>query len=480
MGSYENAVQDWTACPDTRLSADCHHRIVKGSTPCSVNFLVNKISVTMNISKAFKDIVSRWRGVLKNRDVRWLYAGQLISQIGEGLSKVALLWFVYNTTESALKMTLVGVLQTVPPLVFGPFAGVLLDRLPKRMTMIVIDVARTGLLSLIPILYALGHLSLLWLYTLVFVIAMFSMAFGPTLNAALPRLVKKEQLVGINALMQSALTVGQLMGPALSGILIAAIGAQNVLYVNAGTFFVAALMMIPVKIPHIEAVGRWQHAWPQAVEDFRTGLRFIFIKQRLLLLLMVIASIFSFGSQGFVYLLPMIAEKILQVGSVGLGWLWSSLSIGFLLATVLVVVIKNQDICHRMLLMAGASAVGGGAALVLLLPWPFLIAAVFIAIIGISSGLLTPLVSASLQERTPHDLLARVFGIFNTGTMAFAMLGMTVLGWASDKFGASVSLMTIGSAQLGAAAFAAVLLPLCSRLAKESGSKSPASRRAVA
>jgi len=74
----------------------------------------------MNISKAFKDIVSRWRGVLKNRDVRWLYAGQLISQIGEGLSKVALLWFVYNTTESALKMTLVGVLQTVPPLVFGP------------------------------------------------------------------------------------------------------------------------------------------------------------------------------------------------------------------------------------------------------------------------------------------------------------------------------------------------------------------------
>jgi hypothetical protein len=66
--------------------------------------------------------------LLRNRNVRWLYAGQIISQIGDGVTKVALLWFVYNTTESALKMTLIGVLQTVPPLIFGPFAGVVFHR----------------------------------------------------------------------------------------------------------------------------------------------------------------------------------------------------------------------------------------------------------------------------------------------------------------------------------------------------------------
>ena len=432
----------------------------------------------MRISQALRESASKWGRLLKNKNVRWLFAGQLISQIGEGVSKVALLWFVYNMTESALKMTLVGVLQTVPPLVFGPFAGVLLDRVSKRTAMIVIDLMRTILLILIPVFYALERLSLPWLYTLVFLIAMFSMAFGPALNAALPRLVKREQLVGVNALMQSALSVGQLMGPALSGILIAAIGAQNVLYVNAGAFLVSAFMKIPVKIPHIVRAGRRHGAWAQAGKDFRDGLRFMFVKQQLLLLLMVIASIFSFGSQGFVYLLPMIGDQILHVGSVGLGWLWSSLSIGILLATVLLVVLKGHEICRRMLLMAGASAIGGGAALVLLLPWPFLVAALLIAVIGISSGLITPLVSASLQERTPHDLLARVFGVFNTGTMAFAMLGMTVLGWASDRFGASVSLITIGSAQLGAAAFTAMLLPLCYRLARESVSRSTTQRNA--
>ena len=418
--------------------------------------------------------------LLRNRNVRWLYAGQIISQIGDGVTKVALLWFVYNTTESALKMTLIGVIQTVPPLIFGPFAGVVLDRMSKRTAMIVIDLVRAGLLTLVPVLYALGHLSLAWLYVLVFVIALFSMAFGPALNATLPRLVKKNQLIGINALMQSALTVGQLFGPALSGILIAVIGAQNVLYVNSGAFLVSALFIFPLKIPHVEAAGR-RGAWSNALNDFQDGLRFIFIKQRLLLLLMVIASVFSFGATGFVYLLPMIGNQILHVGSVGLGWLWSSLSIGILVATTGLLLIKEQQVCRRMLVIAAASAVGGGAALVLLRHWPLPFAAALIAVIGGSSGLITPLVSASLQERTPKELLARVFSVFNTGSMAFAMLGMTVLGWASDAFGASVSLISIGSAQLAAAALTAVLLPLCYRLARESAhqSSSAKSRRAA-
>jgi len=421
-----------------------------------------------------------FRMLLRNRNVRWLYAGQIISQIGDGVTKVALLWFVYNTTESALKMTLIGVLQTVPPLIFGPFAGVVLDRMSKRTAMIVIDLVRAGLLTLVPLLYALGHLSLAWLYVLVFVIALFSMAFGPALNATLPRLVKKDQLIGINALMQSALTVGQLLGPALSGILIAIIGAQNVLYVNAGAFLISALCKFPLKIPHVEAAGRGRGAWSNATKDFRDGLRFIFIKQRLLLLLMVIASVFSFGATGFVYLLPMIGDQILHVGSVGLGWLWSSLSIGILVATTSLFLIKEQQVCRRMLVIAAASAVGGGAALVLLRHWPLPLAAALIAVIGGSSGLITPLVSASLQERTPKELLARVFSVFNTGSMAFAMLGMTVLGWASDAFGASISLISIGSAQLAAAALTAVLLPLCYRLARESAhqSASAKSRRA--
>src|SRR5690348_3636619 len=147
----------------------------------------------MSKSATHRGASAGWRSLLRDRNVRWLFAGQTISQVGDGVSKVALLWFVYAMTDSALKMSLIGVLQTIPPLAFGPFAGVLLDRLDKRKAMIVIDVMRAVLLAAIPILYALGLLNLPWLYVLVFVTAMFSMAFGPALNATLPLIVKKEQ-----------------------------------------------------------------------------------------------------------------------------------------------------------------------------------------------------------------------------------------------------------------------------------------------
>jgi hypothetical protein len=67
---------------------------------------------------------SRWWDLLKTRDFGLLFAGQTISQVGDSLNKVALLWFVYELTGSALKMTVIGLLQTLPPLVMGPLIGV--------------------------------------------------------------------------------------------------------------------------------------------------------------------------------------------------------------------------------------------------------------------------------------------------------------------------------------------------------------------
>jgi MFS family permease len=417
-----------------------------------------------------------WRQLLRDRSVRWLYAGQIISQVGDGVSKVALLWFVYAMTDSALKMSLIGVLQTIPPLLFGPFAGVLLDRIDKRRAMIVIDVVRTGLLSLIPILYAMGLLSLPVLYVLVFVIAMFSMAFGPALNATLPLIVKKEQLTRVNALMQSAMTIGQLLGPALSGILIAAIGAQNALYVNAGAFLVSALCKLPLRLPDIRPHRTSQNVWRQAVKDLQDGIKFVFVKQRLLFLLMIVASIFTLGSTAFVYLLPVIGDRLLHVGAVALGWLWS-LSVGILMTTAWLLWRPQQSFCARIWMIAVAAGVAAFAVPALLMSESVLVAAGLIAGIGATSGLITPLVSASLQERTPKDLMARVFGLFNTGTMVFSMIGMTLFGWIADSFGPGVSLTTIGVVNGAAAIVSFVLLPRCYRLAKETSAQSTQSLR---
>ena len=418
-----------------------------------------------------------WRQLLRDRNVRWLFAGQTISQVGDGVSKVALLWFVYALTDSALKMSLIGVLQTIPPLVFGPFAGVLIDRLDKRKAMMVIDLARTGLLASIPLLYTAGLLTLPLLYVLVFVTAMFSMAFGPALNSTLPLIVKKEQLTGVNALMQSAMTIGQLFGPALSGMLIAAIGAQNALYVNAAAFCISALAKIPLRLPHVRAHRSGDNVLRQAVNDLRDGVRFVFVKQRLLFLLMIVASICTLGSTAFVYLLPVIGDRLLHVGTVALGWLWSSLSLGILGTTAWLIWKPQQTICARIWLIAVAAAIAAGAVPGLLMNDSILWAVGLIVAIGATSGLITPLVATSLQERTPKELMARVFGLFNTGTMVFAMIGMTLFGWIADRFGPGIGLAAIGLVNGAAAIVSMGLLPWCYRLASETSARPAQSLR---
>ena len=121
-----------------------------------------------------------WR-LIQTRDFGLLWWGQTTSQIGEGLNKVALLWFVYELTGSVMKMTMVGLLQTIPPLLFGPLIGVYLDRLPKKAVMIWVDLLRAVLTFLIPALYAMDMLSIEGLYGLIFLTSVVSTVFGLSL-----------------------------------------------------------------------------------------------------------------------------------------------------------------------------------------------------------------------------------------------------------------------------------------------------------
>jgi MFS transporter, DHA3 family, macrolide efflux protein len=141
---------------------------------------------------------SGWE-LLKTRNFSLLFSGQLVSQIGDSMSKVALLWFVYELTGSAFKMAEIGLLQTIPPLVFGPLIGVYLDRMKKKPVMIWVDLIRTGLVLIIPLLYSLEALTLGRLYMLVFAISIVSSVFGPALASSVPLLVPRAQLTAANA-----------------------------------------------------------------------------------------------------------------------------------------------------------------------------------------------------------------------------------------------------------------------------------------
>ena len=397
---------------------------------------------------------SGWE-LLRTRSFALLFSGQAVSQIGDSMNKVALLWFVYELTGSAFKMTVIGLLQTIPPLVFGPLIGVYLDRMRKKPLMIWVDLIRTGLVVLIPLLYAMEALTLEWLYVLVFATSIVSTIFGPALASVVPLLVPRTQLTAANALVQSTTNIGLLIGPAVSGVGIAMVGAQNVLYIDAATFLVSALCLMPIRLHETLQA----HARPAdratIVQDLLVGFRFIFVQQRTVLLLMLTAALYSLGASAFVFLLPVFATQLLDASAVELGWLWSSLGIGMLAASVWLAWINQGDFQNRLRLISAALAVGAVAVGTLGMLEAPVMAAALIIVFGGSTAIFTPIVWAMLQELTPAPLLGRVFTTFSTGAMASAMTGMAGFGWVTDVVGPAASLVGIGTLLLATAAVAA-------------------------
>jgi MFS family permease len=385
-----------------------------------------------------------WR-LVKTRDFGLLWWGQVTSQVGEGLNKVALLWFVYELTGSALMIAMVGLLQTIPPLVFGPLIGVYLDRLPKKKVMVWVDLIRTVMTFLIPALYGLGLLNLEGLYILIFLTSMVSTVFGPALVSAVPLLVRRSELVSANALIQGTNNIGILLGPAVSGILIAMIGAQHVLYVNAATFLISALCLIPIRITETLRQTPEDSALPGSVlRDLAVGFRFVFGDRSTVFLLVIISALYNLGASAFIFVLPVYAKELLHVGPVQLGWLWSALGIGMLSASSWLALQGKNDVQSRMHILVRGTTMGGLAVCSLsLLESPF-IAAAFVTLVGAGAAVLNPVVWALLQEITPSHLMGRVLTTFSTGSMAAAMVGMSGFGWVADAIGPAASLIGLG------------------------------------
>ena len=114
--------------------------------------------------------------------------------------------------------------------------------------------------------------------------------------------------------------IGVLLGPAMSGLGIALIGAQNVLYVNAGTFFVSALFLLPICVRHTRVSGDLKAVSTPIIQDMMVGFRFVFLQQRVVFGLMITAVLYNLAISAFVFLFPVVAKELLQVGPMELGW----------------------------------------------------------------------------------------------------------------------------------------------------------------
>ena len=386
------------------------------------------------------------RPLLFTRDFGLIWLSQLVSQVGDGVSNLALLWFVYSITGSPVKTTIIGLIHTIPPIVLGPFIGVYVDRLPKKFFLIGSNVFRAVLMGIIPCAVSTDTFTVNLLYGLVFLDAMAMAMFSPALTSSVPMIVPRAQFTAANALIQSTTSLGIIFGPAVSGVGIALFGSQEVLCLNGATYFVAALCLGMVRLraaqpSAVEPETTGGSAW----QDFKEGLAFVATKQRVILLLILTAGCYGFGASALSTLFPVFARKLLGLGPVEVGYLWSSLGIGLLIMSVVLLWCTERTLADRVNIILWASAVSGLAIVALVWMKDLYIVSFLMIIIGGGMGAFTPIAWGVVQELTPRMMVGRVLGLYGTGAMTAAISGISMFGQITERFGESTGIAGIGA-----------------------------------
>jgi MFS transporter, DHA3 family, macrolide efflux protein len=384
---------------------------------------------------------NRW---LLTRDFSLIWWSQVLSQVADGVSRLALLWFVYSVTGSAVKTSVVGLLQTLPPIVLGPLIGVTVDRLPKKAILIVTDVTRGILIGLVPCLLSIEVFTVDMLYLLVFLYGIATAMFVPTLSSSVPFLVDRPRFVAANAMLQSTTSIGIIIGPVLSGLGIAFSSSQEVLCANALIYFASALCLVPIRLPR----SMWLHpnvsSAAATVEDLIEGLRYALISQRTILMLILLASVYTFGAGAFTTLFPVFGKKMLALGPVEVGYLWSWLGIGLFLVSLALVSLTQWDARKRLQVVAVSSVIGGAALCGLIWTHSLIVASVLVTIIGMGLGTWTPIAWGMIQEFSPAQMVGRVMAIYTAIATATSLVGISFFGWMTELADENTSVLGIG------------------------------------
>lgn len=370
------------------------------------------------------------REVLGIPAFRTLWIGQTISQVGDGLTGLAVLIVVTQLTGSTAALAGMTIAISLPQLFFGLLAGVFVDRWDRRRTMIVSDLVR-GVLVLGLIL--VQDPSQLWiLYVLGFLQAAVGTFFNPAKGALVPLLVGREALLPANALSQSTQVIAGVTGTALAGVMVGATGNGGLAFtLDALSFLISALFIMRIAVP--QQPGRPAASGTRGVmRELTEGLRFI-LGQRILVAVILVFVVTMLGVGSLNVLFVPYMTRDLHLATEWFGIVEAAQVIGMVLGSGLVAMLAAR-LSARRIIALGIAGMGVMVGLIGSAQEPVLL---WLATFGL--GLcLTPMQASAatiLQQRVPNEKRGRANSAVNTVIMLANVIAMATAGALGDVTG---------------------------------------------
>ncbi|HVF51683.1 MAG TPA: MFS transporter [Pyrinomonadaceae bacterium] len=372
----------------------------------------------------------------RNRDFRYLWLGQVVSQLGDWFDTIALYTLVLRLTGSGRAVGLVLVARFLPSVVMGPLSGVLADRFNRRTIMIVSDLLRA--------LVVLGFLFVrrpeqLWLiYALTVLQLAFSTFFEPAKTAAIPSLVSTEELVPANAITSVTWSVMLTLGAVVGGAITGAFGTDAAFVLDSVTYLISAALIARIRLPKRPPRPKAKLTLARAtgLTDTLEGMRYVRTRPRVLATLLVKPA-WGLGG-GVLTLLAVFGEKVFPLGgssATGIGVLYAARGIGTAFGPFIARRIAG-DTRGAMQTTIGVSFIVGGLFYIAFgRAGNFLYALVMLGLAHMGGSILWVFSTTLLQSTVEDRFRGRVFAAEMTLlTLAFAVSNY-VTGELLDSFG---------------------------------------------
>jgi MFS family permease len=370
------------------------------------------------------------------RDYRLLVGGTFLTNFGLQMLWVAVSWDLYQQTHSAIVLGNVGFAQVAPFIVFALFAGHIADRYDRRRIM---NITQMLLLAASALLLVLPR-SVALIYSSLFLIATARALQGPARSAVLPDVVPVQMLQNAITWNSSAFEIANIGGPALAGVLVAAVGSGSVYAVQCGC---ALLTLVCFLFLHVRGSARPEAKTP-AGKALLEGLRFV--RQHPLILPAISLDMFAVLFGGATALLPIFAVDILHTGARGLGWLRAAPALGAVSMAFALAHSRRIERAGRVLL---ATVGGFGAATIVFgLSRSLWLSFAMLVLTGAFDNVSVVLRQSLVQTKAPDHLRGRVLAVNSIFISCSNQLGAVESGWTAAWLGPVGSVVGGGIATL--------------------------------
>ncbi|MFH8452605.1 MFS transporter [Streptomyces fungicidicus] len=386
---------------------------------------------------------------LRIRNYRLFFLGQVVSNTGTWMQRIAQDWLVLSLTGSSAAVGITTALQFLPMLLFGLYGGVLVDRLRKRPTLLVTQTAMALTSLALAALTLTGQVQVWHIYVAAFALGLATVVDNPARQSFVTELVGPGQLQNAVSLNSANFQSARLVGPAVAGLLITGVGTGWAFLLNGLSFIAPLTGLLLMRSRELHTVERA----PRGKGQLREGLRYVTGRPELIWPIVLVGFIGTFAFNFPVYL-SAFADDVFHGGAGVYSMFNTLMAVGSVSGALLA---ARRGTARLRLLIVAALAFGGLEILAAASPelWMFALIMVPLGLVSMTVNVTT---NTSLQMSTDPAMRGRVMALYMMVFLGGSPVGAPIVGWVTDTYGARVGFAAGGAVAVAAATVIGLIL----------------------